>query len=83
MQLADITMPDDFPLLPSSLNVTNQIATLIVSALEKKGRSNTTGATEVLSLVHCLHSQAYNISKLRYTDMLINLEVFCMTLHAL
>ena len=47
IQLATITEPDDIPLLPSSLNITNQVLTQVIGALETEGGNSTTEATEV------------------------------------
>ena len=45
MQLADITQPSVVPLLPTSLNTTNDILTGVLDVLEEAG-NDTTPATQ-------------------------------------
>ena len=49
MQLATITEPDTVPLLPSSLNTTNQVLTDILDVLEE-AENSTMEANEVCGL---------------------------------
>ena len=55
MQLADITEPDVVPLLPSSLNATNQVLTNILDVFEEAENNTVTlEANEVVSLLSYL-----------------------------
>ena len=59
--LAVITVTDTTPLLPSSLNTTNQVLTTVISALEQVGNNNTasvTVASEVKLDLFKLHIQS-------------------------
>ncbi len=47
MQLAAITQPNEFSLLPSSLSATNQVLSQVIGALEEQSENSTTNANEV------------------------------------
>ncbi len=44
-QLAEITVADTTPLLPSSLNTTNEVLTAVIDALEQVGNGTETAVT--------------------------------------
>lgn len=47
MQLAEITQPTVTPLLPTSLNVTNEVLTVVLNVLEEVEDGSQTQANEV------------------------------------
>ena len=55
-QLAVITEADTTPLLPSSLNTTNQVLSAVINALEQVGNDTVTTVTNEVNNC-CIHMQ--------------------------
>ncbi len=53
-QLAVITVADTTPLLPSSLNTTNNVLTAVINALEQVGNDTVTTVTETNEVNNCI-----------------------------